>query len=100
MLDLKPGLRSHQGNLSAPPNVVGEAGLQFVVIREDFLGRFKHQFDPSLLLIRREPQIAVPFKHRTMAAMLLGVAGRAAEDLAEPDRDMLRMLGGEGREHR
>jgi hypothetical protein len=55
MLDLEPGLRSHQGNLSAPPNVVGEAGLQFVVIREDFSARFEHQFDPSLLLIRREP---------------------------------------------
>ena len=71
MFDLEPGLRSHQGNLSAPPDVVGEAGLQFVVIREDFSGRFEHQFDPSFLLIRREPKIAVPFKHRPMAAMLL-----------------------------
>ena len=37
------------------------------------------------------------FKHRAMAAMLLGVAGRAAEDLAEPDSDTLRMLGGRRR---
>ncbi len=53
-----------------PPDVVGEARLQLSVLGQHVFRRFEHQVDPSLFLIRREPQIAVPFKHRTMAAMV------------------------------
>jgi hypothetical protein len=73
--------------------------LQFAVIRQDFSCRCEHQFDPSFLLIPRERQIAVPFEHCTMAAVVLGVVAGPAENLAEPDRDILRMFGREGREH-
>src|SRR5262245_12533402 len=100
MFNLKTGLRSRHGNARAPTNVVGKPRLQLIVVRQHLSSGFEHEVDPSVFLIRSETQIAVSFKHAAMATVFIGIPRRPAEHLAEPDRDILRMVGTERREHR
>ena len=58
------------------------------------------QLHPARPLLLREGQPEVLGEHMRVAAVLVGVDRRTAEDLAQPQRDVVGMIGRHVGEHR